>query len=71
MSDKKLNYDESVREIEEILSDIENGKMGVDELTEKVARVSALLKDCREKLTLTEKQVRDILSTEETEDSSN
>jgi exodeoxyribonuclease VII small subunit len=64
MAKDKFNYDQAIQEIEDILKAIEEGKMGVDELTEKVERVSQLLKKCREKLYLTESQVNNILSAE-------
>ena len=64
MAKDKLNYDQAIQEIEGILDAIEEGKMGVDELTEKVERVSQLLKVCREKLYLTESQVKQILNPE-------
>ena len=48
-------------EIETILQKIEEGKLDVDELAEKVSRVSDLLKICRDRLHLTEKQISKIL----------
>jgi exodeoxyribonuclease VII small subunit len=48
-------------EIEEILEKIENEELDVDELAEKVKRVSVLLKTCKDKLTKTNEQVEQIL----------
>jgi len=61
MAQKQLKYEEAVREIEGILEEIEEGKMGVDELSEKVRRVSELLKSCRDKLLRTEQEIGKIL----------
>ena len=61
MAIKKVTYNEAVSEIEEILEKIENEELDVDELAEKVKRVSALLKICREKLQNTNEQVEQIL----------
>ena len=61
MTKEKISYNEAVSEIETILQKIEEGKLDVDELTEKVSRVTDLLKICRDKLYLTEKQVGKIL----------
>jgi len=64
MAKEKISYDESVREIEMILDKIEGGNLDVDELAEKVDRVTTLLKICREKLRKTEEKVNQILEGE-------
>jgi len=61
MSLKKITYNEAIAEIEEVLEKIENEELDVDELAEKVKRVSALLKLCKEKLFSTNEQVEQIL----------
>ncbi len=61
MTKKKISYVESVEEMEEILSLIERNELDVDELSEKVQRVSVLLKMCKEKLHKTETEVENIL----------
>jgi exodeoxyribonuclease VII small subunit len=61
MATKKVSYSEAITEIEEILEKIENEELDVDELAEKVKRVSVLLKMCKEKLTKTNEQVEQIL----------
>ncbi|AHW58940.1 Exodeoxyribonuclease VII small subunit [Draconibacterium orientale] len=61
MAAKKISYSEAMAEIEEILEKIENEELDVDELAEKVKRVSVLLKTCKEKLTKTNEQVEQIL----------
>jgi exodeoxyribonuclease VII small subunit len=61
MATKKISYSEAIAEIEEILEKIENEELDVDELAEKVKRVSVLLKICKEKLTKTNEQVEQIL----------
>ncbi len=61
MSTKKISYNEAIAEIEEVLEKIENEELDVDELTEKVKRVSLLLKICKDKLFSTNEQVEQIL----------
>lgn len=61
MSLKKISYNEAIAEIEEVLQKIENEEFDVDELAEKVKRVSSLLKVCKEKLFSTNEQVEQIL----------
>ena len=65
MTKEKISYDKAVQEIESILEKIESGDLGVDELAEKVKRVSALLKICREKLRKTEEEIDQILGEED------
>ncbi|MEZ5105066.1 MAG: exodeoxyribonuclease VII small subunit [Draconibacterium sp.] len=61
MTTKKVSYNEAMAEIEEILDKIENEELDVDELAEKVKRVSVLLKICKDKLQKTNEQVEQIL----------
>jgi exodeoxyribonuclease VII small subunit len=61
MATKKVTYNEAISEVEEILEKIENEELDVDELAEKVKRVSALLKICKDKLLKTNEQVEQIL----------
>ncbi len=61
MTKKKVGYVEAVEEIEDILAKIEGDELDVDELSEKVKRVSVLLKLCKEKLHKTETEVENIL----------
>ena len=65
MTKEKINYDAAVGEIEEILEKIEEGDLGVDELAEKVNRVTHLLKICRDRLHATEEQINKILDNKE------
>ena len=58
---KTITYAEAMTEVEEILEQIENEELDVDDLAEKVKRVSVLLKTCKDKLTKTNEQVEQIL----------
>ena len=64
MTKEKISYSDAIAEIESILQKIEDGNLNVDELTEKVSRVTDLLKICRDRLYLTEKQINKILEEE-------
>ena len=61
MPKEKISYDHAISEIESILEKIEGGELGVDELAEKVSRVTQLLKTCRDRLYKTEEQIQKIL----------
>jgi len=58
---KTTSYSDAMTEIEDILEKIENEELDVDELAEKVKKVSILLKFCKDKLTKTNEQVEQIL----------
>jgi len=64
MTKEKISYSDAVTEIESILEKIEEGSLDVDALTEKVSRVTDLLKICRDKLHKTEAQIDRILGEE-------
>ena len=59
---KTVSYNEAMAEVEEILEKIENEELDVDDLAEKVKRVSVLLKICKDKLMKTNEQVEQILN---------
>ena len=61
MAIKKQTYREAITEIEEILSSIENDELDVDELAEKVNKVTLLLKFCKDKLYKTQEEVEKVL----------
>ncbi|HOZ52785.1 MAG TPA: exodeoxyribonuclease VII small subunit, partial [Chitinophagaceae bacterium] len=58
---KQINYSEAFDELQVIVSDIEQGEISVDELSEKVKRAAELIKICKSKLTSTEEDVNKIL----------
>ena len=68
MAKEKISYEASIKEIEEILEQIETGTLGVDELAGKVTRVTELLKACRQKLSQTEAQINKILEEPSSDD---
>lgn len=59
--DKDLTYTQAIEELEKIVAEIEEGKVSVDILSEKVKRASFLIKLCRTRLTGTEEDVMKIL----------
>jgi exodeoxyribonuclease VII small subunit len=55
------NYTTAFDELQGIVSEIENGEISVDELSEKVKRASFLIRICKAKLTSTEADIEKIL----------
>lgn len=56
-----INYTTAFKELQEIVTEIEQGEITVDELSKKVKRASELIKICKTKLTTTEEDVNKIL----------
>ena len=61
MTKKQLKYSDAINEIEQIVAEIESNELDIDELTEKIKRVSELLKFCKAKLRDTEEEVQKIM----------
>lgn len=57
----KINYTDAFDELQTIVSEIEQGEISVDELSDKVKRAAQLIKICKTKLTTTEEDVNKIL----------
>jgi exodeoxyribonuclease VII small subunit len=58
---KETNYTEAFRELQSIASEIEQGEISVDLLSEKVKRAAELIHICKKKLHTTEENVDAIL----------
>lgn len=58
---EEIKYSEAFEELQQIVSDIEDGEISVDELSIRVKRASELIKICKAKLTSTEENVSEIL----------
>lgn len=56
-----MTYTDAYEELQQIVSDIEDGEITVDVLSAKVKRASELIKVCKEMLTSTEEDVKKIL----------
>ena len=54
-------YTEAFEELQQIVSEIEEGTISIDELSEKVKRAALLIKVCKAKLITTEEDVNQIL----------
>ena len=63
----QINYKDAFEELQSIVSEIEQGEISVDELSEKVKRASFLIKICKSKLQSTEEDVNKILKELEAE----
>ncbi|MCC8171347.1 MAG: exodeoxyribonuclease VII small subunit [Parabacteroides sp.] len=61
MAKKQETYNEALAKLQAIVTEIEQGELDVDVLSEKVAEASRLVKVCREKLFKADEEVKKIL----------
>ena len=57
----KLTYEAAMKELEEIISGIEEENISIDELSKQVKRASELIEFCKGKLYKTEEDVKKVL----------
>jgi exodeoxyribonuclease VII small subunit len=60
MAKKDFSFSGAVKEIEEILRNIENGNLDLDRLSNEVKKASELIKQCQKKLRSTEEEINSI-----------
>lgn len=59
-----MSYDKSLKRLEEIVTLLEKGETGMDELSDMVKEASGLVKECKAKLRMTEEEISKALSEE-------
>ncbi|MDA3881736.1 MAG: exodeoxyribonuclease VII small subunit [Bacteroidales bacterium] len=67
MAEKKITYQESIQEIEEIISLIEAKEIDVDSLTENIKRAVFLISECKKKLQTSDDEIQKLLKSIEDE----
>ena len=60
-----MSYDEQLKQLEQIVSEIESGQLSIDQLAANVKTATKLLADCRKQLTKVETEVNKILKPQE------
>ncbi len=61
MKEVRQSYSEAIARLDEILEDIDQSKVPIDVLAERVVEAAGLLKRCKNVLTETEAKVKDVL----------
>ena len=56
-----FSYNKSLKELEDILTQIENGDLDLDSLSSKVKRATFLLNECKKNLRETSKLINDVI----------
>lgn len=62
--EKKVKFEEKMKNIEEIINDLENGEIDLDESINKYTKAMKLITECDEELKNVEKQVSKLVSTD-------
>lgn len=57
-----LTYEEALKELESILRSMQSDQCDIDKLSSMTRRATALLASCKQRLTTTETELRQILS---------
>ncbi|MBM3164656.1 MAG: exodeoxyribonuclease VII small subunit [Bacteroidetes bacterium] len=68
---ENLSYEKAFEELQSIVSEMEGGAIGIDDLSVKVKRAAELIKFCKQKLKATEMDVDQILKEMETDETEN
>lgn len=58
---KKMTYKQAINEIEDIISEIEQGELDIDSITEKLKNAKKLFDFCKLKLENTKKSIENLL----------
>lgn len=57
----KIKYEAAVAELESIVRKMENDQLDIDSLTEQLKRAQELIKLCKDKLSKTDEEIKQIL----------
>lgn len=60
-----MKYEEAMKRLEEIVAQIEGGKLDIDMISDRLKEAQTLIKFCKDKLYETDEEVRRILETED------
>lgn len=59
--EKELTYTQAMKELEQIVAQLEDNSLDIDQLSEKVKKAQQLIAFCRERLTQTDEEVKKLL----------
>lgn len=57
---ENITYEQALMELQQIVTALESGEIGIDELATKTERAAALIRFCQEKLRQTEDRVNSL-----------
>ena len=56
-----MKYEEAMKRLEQIVSDIENNKLDIDLISDKIKEAQELIKFCKDKLYKTDEDIQKLL----------
>jgi exodeoxyribonuclease VII small subunit len=56
-----MKYEEAMKRLEQIVSDIENNKLDIDLISDKIKGAQELIKFCKDKLYKTDEEIQKLL----------
>ncbi len=59
-----MKYEEALKELDQIVQKMERNEYGIDELTTQLKKAKELIKECKDKLTKTDEDIKKILEEE-------
>ncbi len=62
---KEITYEGAVRKLEDIVSKIENDELDIDMMVNQLKEAKELIKYCKDKLTKTDEEIKQILKSDE------
>lgn len=62
---KEQKYEAAMRQLEDIAAKMESGELDIDSLSEQLKTAQKLIKQCKDKLTKTDEDIRKILGSED------
>ena len=62
--EKAMKYEEVMKQLEQIVSKMENDELDIDQMSEQLKKAQQLIKLCKDKLMKTDKEIQKILSEE-------
>ncbi len=56
-----MKYEEAIKKLEQIVSDIENNRLDIDLISDKIKEAQELIKFCKDKLYKTDEEIQKLL----------
>ncbi|MDY4411439.1 MAG: exodeoxyribonuclease VII small subunit [Prevotella sp.] len=58
---KEIKYEEAVKQLEDIVKQLENGELDLDDMSSELKKAQQLIKICKDRLTKTDEEIKKIL----------
>lgn len=58
---KEIKYEEAVKQLEDIVKQLENGELDLDDMSSELKKTQQLIKICKDRLTKTDEEIKKIL----------